>query len=144
MTHDRSEGYAGKHPTSTSIDESLAGALRESVVDGQISCAAAHALAEDLAQQPANIGRTMDLMDIRLIRCQLGLFGYQPEKRIVTKAQEWDEGIEKDIRGALQNGRLPCAQAWSIARRWQMPRRRVANICEALAIKIKPCQLGAF
>jgi hypothetical protein len=67
-----------------------------------------------------------------------------PEKRIVAKADRWDATLEKDIREALQDGRLPCAEAWAIARRRKVPRLTVANVCEALDIKIRPCQLGAF
>ncbi|MGD9332432.1 MAG: hypothetical protein PVJ53_14055 [Desulfobacterales bacterium] len=144
MSKSRQSGYAGKHPESTILDERLAAALKDQVTDGRISCAAAHAVAQTLARRPEDIGQALDLMEIRLIHCQLGLFGYQPQKRIVTKAKQWDDALESSIRDALQNGRLSCADAWSIARRQKMPRLKVAGICEALEIKIKPCQLGAF
>ena len=86
----------------------------------------------------------LDLMDVRLTRCQLGLFGYTPQKRIVKPAATWDPALEEDIRKALRDGRLPCEAAWAIARRHGLPRLDVGNVCEALGIKVRPCQLGAF
>ena len=144
MSESHREGYARKHPPSAVLEERLAAALREKIKAGRISCAAAHGVAEGLAISPAEIGRALDLMEVRLSRCQLGLFGYQPEKRIVKKADQWDAGLEKEIRAALRDGRLPCIEAWDIANRCQVSRLAVANVCEALAIKVRPCQLGAF
>jgi len=144
MSKSHQEGYARKHPASTVLDESLATALKEKVKGGRISCAAAHGVAERRACSPADVGRALDLMEVRLSRCQLGLFGYQPQNRIVKKADQWDDGLEKEIRAALQDGRLPCIDAWAIADRRPISRLAVANVCEALGIKIRPCQLGAF
>ena len=144
MSKSHQEGFASKHPPSTVLEEGLASVLRGKTKDGHISCAAAHGVAEDLGRPPSDIGRAIDLLEVRLARCQLGLFGYTPEKRVVEKADHWDAGLETEIRAALQNGRLPCAAAWSIADRWHVSRFAVANVCEALAIKIRPCQLGAF
>lgn len=144
MSKSHEEGFARKHPQSAVLEERLASAVREKIKAGHISCAAAHGVAERLGRLPADIGRTIDLMEVRLSRCQLGLFGYLPEKRIVKKADHWDAGLETDIRAALQSGRLPCATAWSIADRYKLSRLEIANVCEALGIKIRPCQLGAF
>ncbi|MCB2167832.1 MAG: hypothetical protein KQI78_09230 [Deltaproteobacteria bacterium] len=144
MSKEHQEGYAGKHPESAHLEEKVASALRKAVENGRITCATAHGVAKDLGLSPADIGMALDLMEVRLLRCQLGLFGYTPEKRIVTKPNQWDAQLEKDIREALKEGRLPCADAWAIARRRKVPRLTVANVCEALEIKIRPCQLGAF
>lgn len=144
MSKEHQEGYAGKHPNSVVLEENVAAALGKAIKDGRISCAAAHDVAKKLALSPADIGMALDLMEVRLIRCQLGLFGYTPEKRIVKKADQWEAALEKEIRQALQDGRLSCAEAWSIARRRGISRLEVANVCEALALKVRPCQLGAF
>jgi len=144
MSKSQEKGFARKHPQSSVLEERLASAVREKIKAGHISCAAAHGVAERLGRLPADIGRTIDLMEMRLSRCQLGLFGYVPEKRIVKKANHWDGGLETEIRAALKSGRLPCATAWSIADRYKISRLEVANVCEALGIKIRPCQLGAF
>jgi len=39
---------------------------------------------------------------------------------------------------------LSCAVSWEIADALQLTRMAVSEACEALKIKIKPCQLGAF
>jgi hypothetical protein len=144
MSKEHQEGYAGKHPESAVLEETVATALKEEIKDGRISCAAAHGVAKTIDISPADIGMALDLMEVRLMRCQLGLFGYTPEKRIVKKADQWDAALEKEIRQALQDGRLPCADAWSIARQQGISRLAVGNVCEALGIKVRPCQLGAF
>jgi hypothetical protein len=144
MSKDHHAGYASKHPEGTVLNESVEAALRERSRDGEISCAAAHRVANDLGQHPETIGTALDLMEIRLTKCQMGLFGYAPDKRIVSKADQWPAELEADIRGALRNGRLPCVDAWALAERHAVSRMAVANVCEALALKIKPCQLGAF
>ncbi len=144
MSKEHREGYAGKHPESIVLNETVAAALKEDIKDGQISCAAAHKVAKTIASAPKDIGVALDLMEVRLVHCQLGLFGYTPEKRIVKKADQWDEALEREIRQALRDDRLPCADAWSIASRQGVSRAAVANVCEALGIKVRPCQLGAF
>ena len=125
MSKTQGEGYASKHPSSAVLEKNLAAALEKEIHNGRISCAAAHGVAQRLARPPADIGRALDLMEIRLSRCQLGLFGYQPENRIVKKADHWDAGLEKEIRAALRDGRLPCIEAWDIANRCQIGRAHV-------------------
>jgi hypothetical protein len=44
----------------------------------------------------------------------------------------------------LVDGRLPCAEAWRIADERNLKKMDVSSAVEALEIKIKPCQLGAF
>ena len=144
MSKDHSEGYARKHPGSSGPDETVASVLKEKCKDGRISCAAAHGVAGTLAKTPAEIGIALDLVEIRLTKCQMGLFGYTPDKRIVKKAEQWPSSLEKDIQASLVEGRLACADAWRIAKQHDLTRPAVANVCEALGIKIKPCQLGAF
>ena len=144
MSHTSSNGFAAKHPDAAVPDKGVVDALQKEIQEGRISCAAAHHVAKRLGRPPAEIGRALDLMEVRLTRCQLGLFGYAPEKRIVTAAAEWKPDLEEDIREALEDDRLPCAAAWSIARRHGLSRLAVANVCEALGIKVRPCQLGAF
>jgi hypothetical protein len=52
--------------------------------------------------------------------------------------------LKENILAALKNNRLPCSAAWLIAKKLKLPRMKVSAACEALLIKIKPCQLGAF
>jgi hypothetical protein len=90
------------------------------------------------------VGQTADLLNFRLTKCQMGLFGYLPEKKIVTASDGVSKPLAEAIRGGLQQGRLPCQRAWEIAGRLNLSKMAVSSACEALGIKVKPCQLGAF
>ncbi|MFO7709113.1 MAG: hypothetical protein R6V84_13155 [Desulfobacterales bacterium] len=123
-------------------------ALREALMgrsrDGQLACAVAFDIATGLKRAPAEIGRAMDQSGLRIVKCQLGLFGYKPKKKIVQPTDSVQPEMEAAIRARLENGRLPCRGAWEIAQALKMPKMGVSAACEALRIKIKPCQLGAF
>ncbi len=109
-----------------------------------LSCAEAFRIAEARGMRPAAVGRAADSAGVRLIRCQLGLFGYSPRKSIVTPAEEVPPELEAALHEGLILGRLPCAVAWALAARFRLPKPHVANAAEALGIRIADCQLGAF
>jgi hypothetical protein len=90
------------------------------------------------------VGKTADLMEYRLVKCQLGLFGYKPGSDILTPATPENPAVVEAIRNGLVDGRLPCKTAWKIAADHDVRKMTVSAACEALGIKIKPCQLGAF
>ena len=126
------------------IDAVLKEALQRQARKGELPCAVAFKLASDLRRPPAEIGAAADALCIRLVKCQLGLFGYSPEKKIVQAAPAEDPAMETAIRDKLENGRLACRRAWEVAVAFQVTRMAVSAACEAIQIKIKPCQLGAF
>ena len=90
------------------------------------------------------MGKAADLMEIKLVKCQLGLFGYEPVKKIVKPKPAANTDLEKAIRSSLVDGKLSCEAAWEIAHEFNISKMSVSAICEALKIKITPCQLGAF
>jgi hypothetical protein len=140
------KSFADKHAQASPA--AVAAATREKIEKeapgAKLACAAAFQLAADLRQSPAEIGKAADLLGIRLIKCQLGLFGYTPEKKIVRPAETVERTLEDAIRAALQDGRLPCRLAWELAERFHISKMSVSAACEALSIKVRPCQLGAF
>ncbi len=144
MTHEDAGHYAAKHTAGTEPDPKIRQALEWIVKDGTASCAALHKIADDLNIPPAEVGVAADLMEARLTRCQMGLFGYLPEGRIVRPADEVSSELEGAIRGALVNGKIPCLSSWEIAKRFGIAKMDVSRTCEALHIKISSCQLGAF
>jgi hypothetical protein len=145
MTHSDAGRYAAKHATGGSPDEKIAAAVRAKIEAGELACTAAERISAELGTVMAEVGRTVDLLEIRIGRCQLGLFGYDaPGGRIVQPAENVEAGLEAAIRGRLSDGRLPCKDAWEIAADRKIPRLDVSYACETLKIKIKPCQLGAF
>lgn len=119
-------------------------AVQKYAVEGKLPCAEAFRIAEELDVSPRAVGEAADALNVRLVRCQLGLFGYGEQKSIVTPAAEVREELEQAIREGLILGRLPCAVAWAIAARFDIPRLHVANAAEKLGIRIGQCQLGAF
>lgn len=144
MTDGKEKHYAKKHQPGAEVDPKIEAALRAAVSGGQLPCAVAFKMASELKVQPKEVGLAADLLQIRIVKCQLGLFGYHPEKRIVKPAEHVPENLEKGIQEKLENGRLPCEGAWGIAKHLAIPKMGVSSACEALGIKISSCQLGAF
>jgi hypothetical protein len=126
------------------LDEELLARVRARAGSEGLSCAEAFRIAEALGVRPAAVGRAADRAGVRLLRCQLGLFGYSPRKRIVTPAEGVSPELEAALREGLVLGRLPCAVAWALAARFGVPKLHIANAAEALDIRIADCQLGAF
>ena len=144
MTREDKGHYAKKHPSDRKIDEKLAEAVKGRVLEGKISCAAAFTIAGDLEVSPLEVGFTIDVLEIPLTKCQLGLFGYKSNKGFVKSVESVSSALEDAIRGALVNNRLSCAAAWEIADRLSIGKMDVTAACNALKIKISSCQLGTF
>jgi hypothetical protein len=143
MTHSDAGRYSAKHEPGGSPDERIARAIREKAAEGEFACAEAERIGAALKVSLAEIGRTLDLLELRIDRCQLGLFGY-PAGKAVRPAAAVALDFDAAIRGRLADGRLPCKAAWEIAAERKVARMEVSSACEALKIRIKPCQLGAF
>jgi len=144
MTHKDAGNYKAKHSSDVKVNEKIARAVEKTVIDGKISCADAEKIADKEQGTMGEVGVTLDLMGIQISKCQLGLFGYSPEKMIVKPAKTVPGELESAIKSALINNRVPCAAAWNLAERFGISRMEVSSACEALKIKVKPCQLGAF
>ncbi len=108
-------------------------------------CTEAFRIAEEMSIKPLEVGRALDLQEIRIIKCQLGLFGHEKGKRLIVKpAETVPQDLGEAIRACLVNGRLPCATAWEIAKRFNVPKMEITSACERLSLHISQCQLGAF
>ena len=125
-------------------DEHIKKMITSRAVNNALSCKAAFELAGELGVSPGAVGAAADQMDIHLLECQLGLFGFKPEKKIVQPLDAVDPALESAVRSALVNDRLPCRSAWELSDRFQAEKMTVSAACETLNIKIRPCQLGAF
>lgn len=142
-SHEKKD-FAAKHPVDREVAAAVLEAVKDQAREGEIPCAGAFAIAEELSILPAEVGVAADKLGIRLTLCQLGLFGYRPAKKLVKPLDLVPLEMEKAIRGGLRSGRLPCNTAWEISERLGAPKMEVSSSCEALGIKIGPCQLGAF
>lgn len=136
--------FSDKHGLSATVDDSIKDKVSANAKMSELPCAVAFKIVDELKTTPAEVGKAVDLLDFRLVKCQLGLFGYMPDKKIVKAKFPEDPELEKAIRTVLSDEKLACRDAWDIARQFQIPKMAVSNACEALGIKIKPCQLGAF
>jgi hypothetical protein len=144
MTHRDAGDYSTKHGAAEKPNPAVAKAVTAAADAGKIACAQVFSIASETGVSPAEAGKTVDLLTIRLVKCQLGLFGYTPDKSIVKPAEKVSPELESAIRGRLADERLPCIAAWQLADELNLKKLDVSCAAEALGLKIKPCQLGAF
>lgn len=143
MTHEDKGHYAEKHP-GHALDPVVVKKLEILRQGNQITCAAAHRAASELDVQPSEIGIQMDLMELRLVQCQMGLFGHGSSTGAADREIELPDGLEVRLGKKAVNGRISCKDTWDIAREFKMSRPDMGAACEQIGIRIKPCQLGAF
>lgn len=135
----------GDQPLAAASAATIDPALRDQLAGKTaLPCAAAFEIAARTGRPPAEIGAAADRMNVRLTACQLGLFGYSPAKKIVSPAAAVAPELENAIRAKIAEGRLACRDAWALAQAFRMEKLALSAACEALGVKIKPCQLGAF
>jgi hypothetical protein len=143
MGHEDAGNYAAKR-RGAELNETIAVRIKEKTSENTISCAEAHSIAVKLNADPAQVGTPIDLLEVRINRCQLGLFGYEKQKNIPALSDKISPEIESVIKSSLVNGRLTCSAAWEISRKFNISKAMVAAACETMKIKISACQLGAF
>jgi hypothetical protein len=144
MSRDKEHKFSDKHKAAEKPNPEIKNKIEKRSKNNEIPCAVAFEIVEDIGVLPAEVGKTIDLMNYKLVKCQLGLFGYTTEKKIVTPQDTTNQDLKNAIQNALVDERLPCISAWEIAARFQIPKLTVSGIAEAMGVKIKPCQLGAF
>jgi hypothetical protein len=118
--------------------------LDGTVKDNRIACVQVFEIVKQVPITLSDAGKALDTLGIRLTHCQLGLFGYQPEKKIVQPIADPEPGLSEAIRSAAEGDVLSCRRCWELASEGGVPKMRISGICETLGIRIKPCQLGAF
>ena len=143
MAHEDAGHYAAKHK-GAKLNEKIAAKVREKMADDILSCGVAHVIAEELNVAASEVGIALDLLEVRIGKCQMGLFGYGEKKRIVRPADKVEPELQKEIESLLVDGRLLCKTAWDIAEKFNMKRLDLANACEKLNLKINSCQIGSF
>jgi hypothetical protein len=118
--------------------------ILEKVKNNKLSCAAACSVAEKNSIKYSIIGDFADKNDIRLCKCRLGLFGWSPEKKIVSPAKDISPELKEEIMKACNDNNLSCKSAFNIAEKLKIAPLKVSNACEALNIKLRNCRLKAF
>ena len=144
MTEKDKGNYPGKHQPGEKPDEAIRAEIEKETKSGALPCAVAFKIAKKMNVPAAEVGKAADLMNYELAKCQLGLFGYKPGRRIVKSEASPDPEINNAVTEALEDGKLTCMAAWDIAGRFKVPKLTVSNICESRGVKVKSCLLGAF
>ena len=144
MTHKDKGRYAKKHSPDLKVNKEIAEAVKQRTLEYSIPCAAAFKIVEDHKTSPAEVGFTIDSLEINIIKCQLGLFGYGSGKRFIEPAETVSKELEDAIGESVIGKRIACEIAWQIAAKLGIGRMEVTSACEAMKIKISSCQLGAF
>jgi len=144
MSRSSKKTFSQKRGPDQTPEDSIQQEISKRLKDNSIACAVAFDISKMLHVSPDRVGRAVDLMNVKLAKCQLGLFGYAPRNKIVEPLADVDPELSDAIRRGLVDDRLPCQKAWDIAARLGVTKMTVSGACEALGIKIKPCQLGAF
>lgn len=143
MTHSDRGNYAKKH-SGSSIDPKAETLLTAEAKNGKITCAAVHGIAKKLGITPAEAGVQVDLLELRLTRCSLGLFGYGKGVKMMQPVDSIAQDLENLIDQASHDGRISCKDCWRIAKDLKISRIDVSSACEFKGLRMKPCQLGAF
>jgi hypothetical protein len=147
MTHENARKYALKHPSGTKPSERIVKAIREKAIGDELACAVAERIAKDLKVGIPEVGVTADLLEMKIKKCQLGLFGWgkKPDHgKDIGVTDSLSAKMKNALEEATENGVVTCAAAWAIADRLGTERRAVSTACETLGLKIRKCQLGAF
>ena len=147
MTHEYAGKYALKHPPGTKPNERIAKAIREKSPGGELACGVAERISKELKVDLSEVGITADLLEMKIKKCQLGLFGWG-KKPNHGKDIHAADSVSVEMKSALEevaeNGGVTCAAAWAIADRLGTGRKAVSAACDTLGLKIRACQLGAF
>lgn len=136
--------YSEKHRPNSHPDPRIEKEIKERCEKQEISCFRAFKIAERLNVKPVEVGRTADLMNMKVVKCQLGLFGYKPNNKIVRAEETSNRALQDAVNEYSENNCLTCEKAWQIADQLNISKLTVSNVSQANGIKIRNCQLGAF
>ena len=147
MTHENAGKYALKHQPGIRPNELIAKAIREKSPGGELACGMGEKISKELKVDISEVGITADLLEMKIKKCQLGLFGWG-KKTNHGKDIHAADSVSVEMKSALEevaeNGVVTCAELWVIADRLGAERKVVSAACETLGLKIRACQLGAF
>lgn len=147
MTHEDAGKYALKHPPGTRPDQEIARAIREKSPGAELACGMGEKISKELKVDISKVGVTADLLEMKIKKCQLGLFGWgkKPDHgKDIRAANSVSIEMKSALEEAAENGAVTCAALWAIAERLGVERKAVSAACDALKLKIRACQLGAF
>ncbi len=144
MSKTRAEIRA-QYPANETPDKAIVAKLEAAAnADKRIACRAAHKIAQDLDCVPLKVGQTADLMEVRIIRCQLGLFSRGEATVAPLSKDDITPEMRAAVESAVSDGKISCKECWQLADQLNLTRLEMGALCDGLKIKVSPCQLGAF
>ncbi len=143
MGHQDKGHFAAKHQ-GKKIDQAIANKIKSLSQDSCLSCISAHQISKSMNSEPSEIGIQIDLLEYRIMECQLGLFGYDDGKKRFDPNIQISSDLNSHLDMISDNGRISCIQCWETASKFKMKRNDIGSACEKKNFRIKPCQLGAF
>ncbi len=147
MTHEDAGKYALKHPPGTRPNAQITKAIREKSPGGELACGVGEKISKELKVDLSEVGITADLLEMKIKKCQLGLFGWGKKPnhgKDIHAAESVPVEMKKALEEVAENGVVTCAGLWMIADRLGVERKVVSAACNTLRLKIRVCQLGAF
>jgi len=144
MSLHKDKQFAQKHGPDAKPDILIKDEILKKAKNNEVPCAVAFEIAKELQVSADAVGMNVDMLDFKLTKCQLGLFGYYPQKKMVKPQDLENQDLNDFLTDTLVDGRLSCKSAWDIASSCKVNKMKVSGACEAMGIKIKNCQLGAF
>ncbi|MBM4308365.1 MAG: hypothetical protein FJ123_16675 [Deltaproteobacteria bacterium] len=147
MTHEDSGKYALKHSPGKKPNEQIAKAIREKSPGNELPCAMGEKISKELKVDISEVGITADLLEMKIKKCQLGLFGWGKKAnhgKDIQAAISVSVEMKKALEAVAENGAVTCASLWAIADRLGIERKAVSTACDTLGLKIRACQLGTF
>jgi hypothetical protein len=122
--------------------------IKKQANNNRLACRAAFKIAKKLGVTRRQVGETADIINCRLVECQLGLFGYKTNNHTslpeISSEDSLPQGLKEALRSKLIQQRLKCADCLAIASKFKIPDLTVGELCNAMNIKITECQLKAF
>lgn len=133
-----------KKPDEFTPDENLCTLITARLPQGEMTCATAFALADELGISTSDLGYYADHLRIRLVKCQIGLFGYGKGKKLISALDTVDDTLKTAIQSKTNQGVIHCEQVFDVAKTLVVSKVTIGNACETMGIKIKHCRFGAF
>jgi hypothetical protein len=139
---------APTHSWKDDMDERIQHAILARLEDGRLACNQAFAIAKVLDVEPMAVGLTANETEVRISRCQLGLFGYGPKAqgkhKIVHPMDTVPERLAARLRAEADGEGISCAAIWRVADGLGYRRIEASSAAEAMGLKVSRCQLGCF
>lgn len=131
-------------PTGFSPDKKTEEMVRSAAQGGLLACAAAFRLSEKTGLSTREIGTCADYFEIRLVSCQIGLFGNGKKGKAIRPLETVDSAVKETVLAASDKNGIDCEAVFRIADETGLKKRDIGRLCQTIGIKIRNCRLGAF